>query len=193
MGKLLQFKKGDASQDNLITAHPMEFRRARWSSTNFIQMRKSLSERYEKECDSKLQNITIPPHFVLNMGLEYTISALFYYRNSPEVMKEVYFLAGMVDLLINKVCPILRTDLIRGLYNKVFELRNKLNIFWVGPINQVLLPIEPDLYDESRYRASLHGLKNLKDLYAFLMEESQEMFLILCKEYVFYCPNPKGD
>jgi hypothetical protein len=193
MGKLLQFKKGDASQDNLITAHPMEFRRARWSSTNFIQMRKSLSERYEKEFDSKLQNTTIPPHFVLNMGLEYTISALFYYRNSPEVMKEVYFLAGMVDLLINKVCPILRTDLIRGLYNKVFELRNKLNIFWVGPINQVLLPIEPDLYDESRYRASLHGLKNLKDLYAFLMEESQEMFLILCKEYVFYCPNPKGD
>jgi len=193
MGKLLQFKKGDGPQNNLITAHPMEFRRARWSSTNFIQMRRALSERYEKEFESKLHNATIPPHFVLNMGLEYTISALFYYRNSPETMKEVYFLAGMVDLLINKVCPILRTDLIRRLYNKVFELKNRLNIFWAGPINQVLLPIEPHLYDESRYRASLHELKNLKDLYSFLMEESQEMFIILCKEYVFYCPNPKGN
>lgn len=193
MGKLIPFKKNTLPKDNLITAAPMEFRRARWASLNFIQMRRFLSERYEADVFRGQESLTTPPHFVLDKGMEVTITGLFTYRHQPELMKEVYLLAGMVDLLINKVSPILRTDLIRGVYNKVFELKNRLNIFWSGPIQQVLLPIEPALFNEEGYRVSLITAKNLKELYELVRQANEEMFLILCKEYVFYCPNPKGE
>ncbi len=192
MGKLIPFKKEGAINENLITSTPMEFRRARWSTLHFVQMRRSLSERYEVEFLQSKEAAAIPPHFVLDKGLEYTISGLFSYRTQLERMREVYLLAAMVDLLINKVSPILRTDLIRGVYNRVFELKNRLNVFWAGTIQQVLLPIEPALYSEEDYRASLAMAKNLKDLLELVKEASEEMFLILSKEYVFYCPNPRG-
>lgn len=193
MGKVIPFKRAEQPKENLITSHPMEFRRARWPSVNFVQMRRDLSKRYEEGVLKGEEPLCVPPHFILDKGMEFTVAALFSYRNTLELMKEVYLLAGMVDLLINKVSPILRTDLIRGVYSRVHDLKKRLNVFWAGPIQQVLLPIEPGLFNEEGYRASLCSAKNLKELYGLVEEANEEMFLILCKEYVFYCPNPRGE
>ena len=103
-------------------------------------------------------------------------------------MREIYYLAGLVDCMINQVNPILRTDLLRDLYKKVFQMKEKLGVQWHGPLDQVLLPLDFHFHNESEYRAALNNARTLKELYSTIKEGTEEMFDILSFEYVFYCP-----
>jgi hypothetical protein len=113
---------------------------------------------------------------------------MFIYREEEERMREIYYLAGLVDCMINQVNPILRTDLLRDLYNKVFMMKKKLNVHWHGSLDQVLLPIDFHFHNEAEYRAVLNKARTMKELYDTIKEGTAEMFDILSFEYVFYCP-----
>ncbi len=191
MGKVIYLDEKKEGE-NLIAKEPFEFRRARWQSINFLQVRKDVSARYEREYRDKGDKAFVPPHFVLDKGMDITIAALFRHRNLLDTMKEIYLLATMMDLLINKVSPLLRTDLIRSIYHKVFEQKEKLGVYWTGPVHNVLLPLEPSFWDENEYRQAISKARTLKELYTVLTQASEEMFLILAKEYTFYCPNVRG-
>ena len=93
--------------------------------------------------------------------------------------------------MINQVNPVLRTDVLRGMYNRIFELKQELNTHWYGPLDQVLLPIDSHLYNEAEYRARLQQAGSMKELYAAIREGTGEMFDILSLEYVFYCPGAR--
>jgi len=103
-------------------------------------------------------------------------------------MREIYYLAGLMDCMINRVHPILRTDVLRDMYKKTFRIKAELDVHWYGPIEQVLLPIDSWLYNEAAYRSSLEGAANMKALYRAIRAGTEEMFDILAGEYVFYCP-----
>jgi hypothetical protein len=172
--------------DNLISTRPWEFRRADWGTARFIQMPRSQSDRLEAH---RLEGVCqLPSHFTLRGGMDQTVRAVFASRNDPEKMRRIYYLAGLMDCMMNQVSPILRTDLLRAMYKKVFEMKRDLGIHWYGPIDHVLLPLDAQFFDEAEYRISLARARSMKALYQVVREGAQEMFDILSLEYVFYCP-----
>jgi len=120
--------------------------------------------------------------------MAYTIQALFASRANEEKMREVYYLAGLMDCMINRVNPLLRTDLIRDMYKKVATLKSILNTDWYGSVDQILFPLDPRLYNPSEYVECLSKAETMKDLYAVIRDGTDEMFDILSLEYVFYTP-----
>jgi hypothetical protein len=194
MGKIIKLKQKPGSPpDNLITARPWEIRRADWESVNFIQMLKSQSawlEKHREEVYKKGERGIwhLPPCFTLKGGMGYTIQGIYYYRNDERKMREVYYLAGLVDCMINQVSTLLRTDLIRDMYKNIRALRKGLNINWYGQLDQVLFPIDDQYYSSLEYRETLSRARTMKDLYTAIRDGADEMFDILSLEYVFYSP-----
>ncbi|RJR29001.1 MAG: hypothetical protein C4576_35840 [Desulfobacteraceae bacterium] len=191
MGHILEFHP--KHKDGLITGSPLEFRRASWESAHFLQMLKSQSEKLEqhrKEVQEKGGEGVwhLPPHYVLRGGLACTIAGLYRHRENEEKMRDVYYLAGLVDCMVNQVNPVLRTGLIHGLYQKVMTLRTILGINWYGPIDQVLFPLDTQFYNEMEYRQVLTDTKEMSLLYQIIREGTDEMFDILSLEYCFYAP-----
>ena len=178
--------------DNLITLSPWEFRKSDWGSLYFIQMFKTHSDKFER---TRLRENTcslslyFPSHILLTGSASYSIRAIYACRENEEKMREVYYLIGLIDCMINRVNPILRTDLLRDMYKKIRAIKKKFAVNWHGPLDQVLLPIDPGFFDESAYSCSLNGAGTMKELYYVIRKGTDEMFDVFSKEYVFYCPD----
>lgn len=198
MGEIIEIRdRSHGAPDNLITAKPWEFRRSDWGSPYFIQMLRSQSERFEvgrKALHARGEKgvSELPPHYVMKGGLASTIRAVYAAREDEARMRQIYYLAGLMDCMINQVNPILRTDLLRDLYRKVFSLKEELRVNWYGPLDHVLLPMDSWLYNDLEYRSLLTRARTLKELYRIIREGCEEMFDILSLEYVFYGPGPGG-
>ena len=180
--------------DNVLTLTPWEFRRLGWKTSSFIQMTKSASSTLEgmrKEHFIKGEKAIcqLPSHFPLTGGMSYSIMGIYANRHHKTRMKEVYYLIGLMDCMINQVNPILRTDLIRAIYKKVFLMKRELNIHWYGSLDQLLLPIDPQFFNEEEYKYSLNNADTLEALYQAIRHGIDSMFEILSLEYVFYCPS----
>lgn len=190
MGEVIHLKqKLEGPPGNLITSSPWEFRKAYWETTNFIQILKTRSVKLESPNG---ETYNVPPHFSLKEGMSYTIRAMYAHRESEEKMREVYYLTGLMDCMINQVSPILRTDILRSMYKKIFKMRKEFAVNWYGPLDQVLLPIDCRFYNDSQYRSSLNEVNTMKELYLVVRNATDEMFDILSLKYVFYCPNMGG-
>jgi len=191
MGKIIhirdRFQK--LSPCDLIVSGPWEFRRACWKTPFFAQMLRPLAE---KLLASDEPMASIPPHFSLDRGLASTIQAMYAIRRDGARMRQAYYLIGLTDCMINQVNPILRTDILRAMYKKVFDMKADFNIHWHGSLDQVLLPIDPSFYNDAAYRATVHRAATLKTLYQAIREGTDEMFDILSREYIFFCPSVGG-
>ncbi|MFO7985538.1 MAG: hypothetical protein R6U38_06705 [Desulfatiglandaceae bacterium] len=186
MGKVIDLhKKGKSRSDHIITSTPWEFRTATWKTVYFSQLLRSQAEKVDGQAEN---THTLPPHFILKGGMATTIHAMFTHRDDEKKMRKIYYLVGLMDCMINQVNPILRTDLLRDMYKKVFAMKAELNIHWHGTVDQVLLPIDPAYFNNPAYGLSLKTAKTLKALYDAIGEGTAEMFDILSSEYVFYCP-----
>ena len=187
MAKIISFrKKTENVPDYLITAYPWEFRRPEWGSKYFIQILKS----HWEEIESQIEKSSKPPPscFVLKDSMANTIMGIYDYRDNMEKMREVYYLAGLIDCMINQVNALLRTDHISAMYNKVTTLKRILEVNWYGSMDQVLFPIDSRLYNHHEYRKRLSGTATMKDLYRIIREGTDEMFDILSSKYVFFTP-----
>jgi hypothetical protein len=195
MGKIIDLKdRIEKSKDILIISKPWEFRKAYWKTTHFIQMLRSQAAKLESHREKIYRSggngiQHLPPHFVLKGGMAYTMRAMYTCRNNEKKMRQVYYLIGLMDCMINQVNPILRTDLLRAMYKKVFSMKEELNIHWYGPVDQVLLPIDSQYFKEFEYRAHLEKACTMKELYRTIRKGTDEMFDILSFEYVFYRPS----
>ena len=198
MAEIIDIKsKLPKAQDHPVTTGPWEFRRPQWETSHFIQMLRSQSDKLEAHLakdKNKATNpqINLPIHFVLSQGMAYTIRGIYQNRLNKEKMLEIYYLAGLMDCVINQVNPILRTALLRGMYKKIFAMKEALKVHWYGPVDQVLLPVDAQFFNEFEYRSSLKTARTLKDLYAAIKKGTEEMFDVLSKAYVFYCPRVGG-
>jgi len=193
MGKVLKFREGAGSPpDNVITLKPLEFRGADWESKHFIQMLKSQStklEKHRKEVYKRGNRVSqLPPHFVLSGSMAYTIQGIFSYRTIEGKMREVYYLAGLIDCMINRVTPLLRTDVIKDIYKKVMTLKALLNMTWYSSFDQVLFPLDSHLFNELEYKSQISRADSAPALYRMIREGTDEMFDILALEYTFYTP-----
>ena len=193
MGKVLKFKEGTGfAPDNVITLKPWEFRSADWGSRTFIQMLKSQSAKFERHraevCGRGSKVSELPPHFMLDGSMAHTIRGMYFYRDNEERMREVYYLAGLIDCMINRVTPLLRTEVIKDIHKKVLTLKSLLNVNWYGSLGQVFLPLDSHLFNEFEYRNKIAAAVSVRELYSFIREETDEMFDILALEYTFYAP-----
>ncbi|MDY6881457.1 MAG: hypothetical protein V2J25_05115 [Desulfatiglans sp.] len=195
MGKLIDLKQNAQrkTDENLIALKPWEFRRACWKTDHFVQAPKSQCDFFEsfrgkaEKRKTELRGFC-PPYVLLDRGLGFTIRAVWVYRKDEKRMREAYFLAGLMDCITNQISPILRTDILRAMYKKIFLMKEELNVRWYGPLDDILLPIEPGSYDKSEYAATLASANTLKELYQAIRRGTDEMFDVLSNEYVFFCP-----
>ena len=198
MGEIISLRdKLQTPPNNLITSSPWEFRRAAWESPHFIQMLRSQSVKLEchREEVAKAGGKGIwhlPSHFSLKGAMIYTVRAMYANRVYEDRMREIYYLTGLLDCMINQVNPVLRTDLLKAMYKKVFSMKTELNVHWYGPLDQVLLPIESKFFNENEYRTSLKSAQTMKELFRAIRTGTDEMFDIFSMEYVFYCPGAGG-
>jgi len=179
--------------NNLIALKPLEFRLADWKCAHFIQMQRPQSlelEEHRKEVHEKGDGVvsSLPPHFVLAGSMAFTIQGLYRFRENEEKMREVYYVAGLIDCMIHQVTPLLRTEAIKEMYTKIRTLKSLLNLNWYGSIDQVFLPLDFRWHNESEYRGSLSAASTMKELYRLIRKGTDEMFDILSLEYVFYAP-----
>jgi hypothetical protein len=190
MAKVIKFEKRSPKEhDSLITSSPWEFRKAVWRDKHFIQVLKIHWNGFEYRRGNEKD---VPPHFVLKNGLAHTIHGIYAHRNNKDKMKEVYFLAGLIDCMINRINPVLRTDLIRDMYKKIRDLKRVLNINWYGHMDRVLLPIDIRFFDHLKYENGLSEAATLKELYDLIMKGTDEMFHVLSSEYIFFTPNERS-
>ena len=190
MGEVIDLQQElEGPPGNLITSSPWEFRKAYWETTHFLQMLKSHSAKLESRLE---ETYNIPPHFSLKGGMAHTIRAMYTYRENEKHMRDVYYLTGLMDCMINQVSPILRTDILRSMYKKVFQMKEEFGVNWYGPLDQVLLPVDSWFYNHSEYRSSLSNASTMKELYLAIRKGTDEMFDILSLEYAFYCPKMGG-
>ena len=198
MAKVIHLRERvDPAPDNVISSVPWEFRWSRWQSRYFIQMVRSRSQQLEKSHEEARArgyrgHVALPPHAVLNGGTDNTVRFVFGCRDNEQRMREIYYLAGLIDCMINQVNPLLRTDLIKNLYRKVMTMKGLLGINWHGAMDQVLLPLDERLFDYSAYRKTLSESGSMKALYRAIREGVNTMFDILAREYVFYTPGRGG-
>ena len=186
MARIIKFeKKTGKTPDNLITASPWEFRRSYWKGKYFIQVQRA---HWNPSEHPEGKHPEIPPHDVLRGGMAHTIHGLYTQREDTKKMREVYYLAGLIDCMINRVNPILRTDLIRDMYNKIIRLKKALHTNWYGHIDHVLLPIDVRFFDQRSYELKLSGTWTMKELYDLIRQGTNEMFAILSREYIFFVP-----
>lgn len=198
MGKIINLQdRLNKPPDNLISLRPWEFRRADWETVHFIQM--SRAQSVELECHREenyrrgIRGIRhLPPHFLLKRGMDCSVRAMYAHRDNEERMRQVYYLMGLMDCMINRVNPILRTDVLRGMYKKVSTMRKELDIHWHGPLDEVLLRADSQFYDDSEYRSILYKARTMNELYRVIRQGTDEMFDIFSREYVFYCPGRGG-
>jgi hypothetical protein len=194
VGQIIDFSsRAKKVPDNLVTSVPLEFRQADWETVYFVQMLRSDSLTFESRKRRMLQDenrnpVQPPAHFSLRDGTASTLRALFIYRDGEDRMRQVYFLAGLMDCMINQVSPILRTALLRDMYKKIFLMKKDLGITWHGPLDQVLLPIDRRFFNVEHYRGTLRAAATMKKLYEQIMQGTGEMFDILSRKYVFYLP-----
>jgi len=186
MGKVINFsKKPETTPVFLITSNPWEFRRTYWESRYFIQI---LKDHWEKIEIKEEKSIKLPSHFLLKDSMAYTIHGIYKYRNNIEKMKEVYYLAGLIDCMINQTNHLLRTDLVKDMYKKITTMKSILYINWYGHMDQVLLPIDVRFFNRNEYRNGLSKAETMKKLYRMIREGTDEMFDILSYKYVFFTP-----
>jgi hypothetical protein len=187
MGKIINFRKvSETAPEDIITLNPWEFRRAEWKSRHFVQLFRS----HWEEAKGQKEKIIKPPRsaHILKGGMANTISGIYQYRDNTDKMKEVYYLAGLIDCMINQVNPLLRTDHLGNIYNKINTLKRILDVRWYGPVDQVLLPIDSRFHDQQGYRAKLSGTMTMKELYNLIRNETNDMFEILSSMYIFFIP-----
>jgi hypothetical protein len=194
MADVIDIEERLPQKDNLLSVHPLEFRRGPWRSGFAMMCTREESARFEEHRRETLrlkghEHIAfVPNHFSLDGGYHYTVMGLFRYRAEEALMRRVYRLAGWMECVTRATSPVLRTDLLRRLYKTIQEERQALNIVWRGNIQHFLLPVHPEFRNPNLFLHHIAGAETLKELYDAVETETDILFDILSNHYVFYLP-----
>jgi hypothetical protein len=194
MAELIDLTRRFQGRENLITPKPLEWRRGDWLTGHALLCTRRESERFEAhrleacQVEGHRHIGFVPNHFRLDEGYYYTVLGLFRHRGDEATMRRVYYLAGLMESVTNAPSPILRTDLLRRVYQSILEERNSLKVIWRGHVRHFLLPLHTEHYNSNIFYHHVVGAESLKDLYQEIRTETDTQFDILAQHYVFYVP-----
>lgn len=196
MSKVIDFTGvgGPGGEDDHIICHePLRLRWGDWRTPHVIQVHVGSAAVYEDQRADDLANgrplgYQMPPHFTLDRGMNETAMALLRHRRSEDSLRSVCYLAGLMECLINVPCAILRTDLIRRVYQEVAELSRRLTLNWSGQVGHFMLPVMADASDPRRLENAVADIDSLKGFFATVRAITDDRYQALAKEFVFYYP-----
>lgn len=178
----------------LICARPVEFRWGEWASGPAWLCVRGESVAFEthrlesRRVPGHAHLQWLPNHVKLDGGSHDTVQALFRYRNDEKAMRRVYRLAGLMECVTRGVCPVLRSDLLRRVYQNIMDERNALHVVWRGSVDRFLLPLYLHHGVVERLLALLKPMENLQKLFSLVERETAVQFDLLCSHYVIYVP-----
>lgn len=179
---------------NLITPHPLEFRKGDWLAAHAVLCTREESARFEahrqkvRQAQDRPFISLVPNHFTLDAGFNFTALWLFRFREDEVRMRRLYRLAGLMECITRAPSPILRTDLVRRFFKIITDEREKLGVAWKGSVQGFLLPIHPQFYNPNVFLNAVQSAASLKDLLSLIEEETNRQFDLLARQYVFYVP-----
>jgi len=192
MAKIITLPDRPGKNSHLICAEPFDFRRAEWAPLHPAMVHRSQAEVYEgkrQEDLSQGQPLSFTPSLLsLKGSLEVTCRFLFRARSDQERMGRIYLLAGLTELATRVPHDLLRTDLIRRLFEVVREMSAEMGLRWPAHQEGFLLPLPEALYPPNRFRRRLGQAASYKDLIKTLQEETSLQFDLVAANFVFYLP-----
>lgn len=179
--------------DHIISQKPYRLRWGDWRVASPIQVHVGAAAVYEDQRQEDLAagrtpGGQMPMHFQLDGGLHETAQALLRFRDDESALVEVTYLACLMEALVNTPCAILRTDLIRRVYQEVDRLSGRLILRWRGRADRFMLPLNRDALDPQGFVRRVAPLDNLQEFFQALREIAQERHADLAKNYVIYYP-----
>lgn len=164
-----------------------------WQTPHVIQVHVGSAAQYEHQRSEDLAagrtlGYQMPPHFTLDGGMNETAMSLLRHRKSADTLQQVSYLAGLMECLINVPCAILRTDLIRRVYQEIHDLSGSLAVNWRGRVGHFMLPVMEDAGNPKRLENAVRDLDNLKDFFATVRNVTDERHQALAKKFVIYYP-----
>jgi hypothetical protein len=134
----------------------------------------------------------MPAHFSLEGSLADTALALLRHRSDPSRLEKATYLSLLMEALVNIPCPILRTDLIRRVYQEVDALSQRLGLRWRGRAESFVLPLYEDALHPRTLELALARVDSLQKFFSTLLEISATRHALLARNYVLYYPrNPR--
>lgn len=194
MAELIDLTRRIQRLSNLIASRPLEWRRGDWATGFALMCTREESEGYEAhrleayQVEGHKHISLVPNHIKLDSGYHYTVMGLFRHRADEAEMRRVYYLAGLMECVTNASSPILRTDLLRRVYQSILEERERLGVVWRGNVFHFLLPLHLQYYNANAFHQRIASAESLKDLFQKLQSETDIQFDILARHYVFYLP-----
>ena len=192
MSKVIPFPQKKDPAGHFITQKPFRFRRAEWETRTpamvGLHQAALFEEHLEDSAGPDRQVSFVPPHVPLKGGLGQTVMALYNHRNDEVLMKQVYLLAGMMELATRLSHGLLRTDLIRRLFENIQNLSISLNLRWNSGKEGFLLPLPESLYPCSRLARNLEPARTFKELLHLLETETKAQFGLAAEHFVYYLP-----
>ncbi len=184
---------GGEGRPYVITDQPMRLRWGPWHTGRIIQVHvgsAAVYEDYREECLQKGLDASgqMPPHFALEGGLQDTALAFLRHRDDAVAQEQVCYLASLLEALVAAPSAILRTDLIRRVYQEVHQLSDNLGFRWRGGEGCFIPPVNQDAADPQHFARLVAPLSNLQEFYAALRDYAARRYRILAREYVFYYP-----
>ena len=186
---------------NVITQGPLRLRWGDWRTLNIIQVHVQPAADFEdKRAELLAQgkdpvtaaSMHMPPHFTLDGGMRDTALALLRWRNNEAAQIETSYLAALMEALVNAPCPVLRTDLIRRVYQEVETLSKKLLLHWRGGSGRFMLPLGEDAGRPDFLKGLLAEVDNLQDFFDLLRDLAEKRHQSLAKGYVIYYPRKQS-
>ena len=192
MSKILPFPVKKNPDPHIICQKPFRLRRAEWETRTPAMVglhQAALFEDHLEETGKLGVPISfVPSHVPLKGGPDQTIMALFRFRDQEEAMRKVYFLAGLMELATRMSHDLLRTDLIRRVFETIRGLSRELVLRWSSGQQGFLLPLPESLYPMARLARKLETAASYKELMSILEEETLVQFDLAAKHFVYYLP-----
>jgi len=181
-----------ARSDNLLAAEPFCFRRADWAPREAAQVWRPEAEVYQAKRREALKLgrplAFTPSHVSLKGSLSQTTRALFQHRVEEPTMRRVYFLCGLMELATGLSHEVLRTDLVRRVFELVEATSGQLNLRWPASAEGFLLPLTAQLQPRNLLRENLSRAATLKELLDSLRAETDRQFDLAGRLFVYYLP-----
>ncbi len=181
-------------RDHVITDQPMRLRWGPWRTGRVLLVQVRAAASYEEYREQRLAQGQdpgghMPPHFALEGGTQDMSLALLRHRDDASAQGRVCYLACLLEALLNAPSAILRTDLIRRVYQEVDRLSNDLGFRWRGGEGRFIPPINQDAADPHGFSRLVAPLSNLQEFFAALQDYAAQRYRSLSREYVFYYPS----
>lgn len=197
MSDTIRFPGPPAKDERIISERPYRLRWGDWRTINIIQVHVHPAAIYEDQRQEDLAQGRdpgghMPPHFVLDGGMQATAQAILRHRQDEAALADISYLAALMEALLNTPCAILRTDLIRRVYQEVDSLSSRLGLRWRGRVGHFMLPLNEDALHPRGFEQRVAPLDNLQEFFRALKEIGAARHQALAKSYVIYYPRHRG-